>query len=138
MLIALLIAVGIDLVVIVALVVGIVVRKRWVNNQPGEFFGAIRIVSGDVGGLSTKWSRGSGRWVRDVLVWTKGPLLLRNEIFPVDNAGGPIALLSDPPKRIGPEPRSLQFVTGAGVFEIATSRDHVRKAVGPFTLERTS
>src|SRR6266498_3800252 len=76
MLIALLVLLGVDLIVVVALLVFVLGRRRWLKRQPGEFSGAIRVVHGEVGGLGSKWKRGSGRWVRDVLVWTKAPLLL--------------------------------------------------------------
>jgi hypothetical protein len=83
-LIALLIALGVDLIVVVALAVLVLGRRRWLKRQPGEFAGAIRVSSGDIDGLGPKWRRGSGRWVRDVLVWSKAPLMLRNELVPVD------------------------------------------------------
>jgi hypothetical protein len=47
------------------------IYRRWLKRQPGEFAGAIRVSGGDVDGLSPKWKRGSGRWVRDVLAWSK-------------------------------------------------------------------
>ena len=50
--------------------------------------GAIRVADGEIDGLRPKWSRGYGRWVRDVVVWTKPPLLLRNEILATDARGG--------------------------------------------------
>ena len=84
MLIALLIALGVDLIVVVAFATFVFGRRRWLKRQPGEFAGAIRVSSGDVHGLSPKWRRGSGRWVRDVLVWTKAPLMIRNEVLPAD------------------------------------------------------
>jgi hypothetical protein len=31
-----------------------------------------------------------GRWVRDVLVWTKAPLMLRQDLVPVDRLAGNI------------------------------------------------
>ena len=71
MLIALLAILGVDLIVIVALAAFVLGRRRWHKRQPGEFAGAIRVSGGDVDGLSPKWKRGSGRWVRDVLVWSK-------------------------------------------------------------------
>jgi hypothetical protein len=52
-------------VVFAAFVVG---RRRWLKRQPGEFAGVIRVPSGDIDGLSPKWKRGSGRWVRDALL----------------------------------------------------------------------
>jgi len=68
-LIALLVVLGVDLVVVFGLVVLVVWHNRWLRKQPGEFTGAIRVSSGQVSGLRSKWMRGSGRWVRDVLVW---------------------------------------------------------------------
>jgi hypothetical protein len=65
---------GVDLVVIVVLV-GVLARRRWVSDQPGAFGGAIRITGGGVPGLGTRWMRGYGRWVREILVWTKAPFL---------------------------------------------------------------
>ena len=59
-------------------------RKRWISHQRGAVKGAIRIVDGDVHGLSMRWQRGYGRWVRDVLVWTKAPFLFRNELVVAD------------------------------------------------------
>jgi hypothetical protein len=41
-------------------------------------------VDGEVAGLGPNWQRGYDRWVRDVLVWTKAPLLVRNELVAVD------------------------------------------------------
>jgi hypothetical protein len=69
MLIALLAILGVDLIVVVAFAAFVLGRRRWLKRQPGEFAGAIRVSGGDVDGLSPKWKRGSGRWVRDVLVW---------------------------------------------------------------------
>jgi hypothetical protein len=80
MLIALLALLGVDLAALLALAAFVVTRKRWVKRQPRAFRGAIRVTGGEVDGLSPKWRRGYGRWVRDVLVWTKGPFLFRNEL----------------------------------------------------------
>jgi hypothetical protein len=52
---------------------------------------AIRITEGDVPGLGEKWKHGYGRWVPDILVWTKSPFLFRNQLAladaPVGRAG---------------------------------------------------
>ena len=74
MVIARLAVVGVDVIVIVAFLAVVLSRRRWVSRQPGVFKGAIRVVDGEVEGLGLKWKRGSGRWVREVLVWTKAPL----------------------------------------------------------------
>jgi hypothetical protein len=82
MLIALLAVLGVDLAVIAVLLAFVASRKRWVKRQTGAFRGVIRVSSGEIDGLRAKWGRGYGRWVRDVLVWTKGPFLLRNPAEP--------------------------------------------------------
>ena len=84
MLIALLAVLGVDLIVLVAFAAVVIGRKRWVKRQAGAFRGVIRVAGGEVDGLRPKWSRGYGRWVRDVLVWTKAPFLFRNELVPTD------------------------------------------------------
>jgi hypothetical protein len=88
MLIALLALLGVDLIVIVAFVGVVLSRRRWVSRQPRAFKGAIRVVDGEVPGLGPKWRRVYGRWVRDVLVWTKAPLLFANELVAVDGLAG--------------------------------------------------
>ena len=72
MLIALLAILGVDLIVIVILAAIVLGRRRWLKEQTGEFFGAVRVTGGDVHGLKSTWKRGSGRWVRAVLVWSTG------------------------------------------------------------------
>src|SRR3954463_8065816 len=84
MLIALLALLGVNLIAIVVLLCVVLARKRWVMRQPESFRGVIRVSKGDVDGLRTKWGRGDGRWVRDVLVWTKAPFFFRNELVAVD------------------------------------------------------
>ena len=59
MIIARLVVLGVDLIVVVALLVLVLARKRWVSHQPGSFKGAIRVVDGEVAGLRAKWKRGS-------------------------------------------------------------------------------
>jgi hypothetical protein len=46
MLIALLVALGVDLIVVVGFAALVLGRKRWLKRQPGEFPGAIRVSSG--------------------------------------------------------------------------------------------
>ena len=80
MLIALLSILGVDLIVIVAFAAFVFGRRRWLKRQPGEFAGAIRVSGGHIDGLSLKGKRGSGRCVRDVMVWSKAAadVLLRS------------------------------------------------------------
>jgi hypothetical protein len=82
MLIALLAILGVDLIVIVIFAAFVLGRRRWLKQQTGEFFGAVRVSRGDVHGLKSAWKQGSGRWVRDVLVWSEGPLLYRDYLVP--------------------------------------------------------
>src|SRR5664279_5702036 len=66
MLIALLALLGVNLIVIVVLLTGVLSRKRWITRQPAAFRGAVRIVDGEVPGLGVKWKRGYGRWVKEI------------------------------------------------------------------------
>jgi hypothetical protein len=74
MLIALLAVLGVDLVVLVAFA------------------------------LRAKWGRGYGRWVRDFLVWTKGPFLFRNELVAADDLQEQRRALPGEVKRLGDDP----------------------------------
>ena len=137
MLIALLIVLGVDLIVVAAFAAFVFGRKRWLKRQPGEFAGAIRVSSGDVDGLSPKWKRGSGRWVRDVLVWTRAPLLVRNELIPVDRLCGEHPAHADGLKRLGDKPVVIEFATGSAKIEIAGSAEHHALVTGPMTTSPT-
>ncbi|WP_104092469.1 DUF2550 family protein [Arthrobacter sp. GMC3] len=132
MLIALLVVLGVDLIVVVALVALIFTRRRWLKGQPGEFSGAIRVVKGEIHGLPTKWKRGSGRWVRDVLVWSKGPLLFRNEMLAVDRASDQRPLTASEVKRLGDHPVAVRFESGQAAFELAVPAEQVPLALGTF------
>ena len=133
MLIALLIVLGVDLIVVVAFAAFVFGRRRWLKRQPGEFAGAIRVSSGDVDGLSPKWKRGSGRWVRDVLVWTKAPLMVRNELVPVDRPCGEHPGHADGLKRLGDKPVVIEFASGSAKIEVAVRAEHHALVTGPMT-----
>lgn len=125
MLIALLALLGVDLGVLLAVAAVTITRRQWVKRQPGAFRGRIRVTDGTVDGLKPKWSAGYGRWVRDVLVWTKGPLLFRNELLAVDGVdpAGP----ADPHevKRLGDKPLVGRLRVGGATVEIAADgKDH--------------
>ena len=137
MLIALLIALGVDLVVVVAFAVFVFTRRRWLKRQPGEFAGAIRVSSGDVDGLSRKWKRGSGRWVRDVFVWTKAPLMVRNELVPVDRLCGEDPAHAGGLKRLGDKPVVVEFASGGAKIEVAGRAEHHALVTGPMTASPT-
>src|SRR3954449_8982880 len=112
MLIALLAVLGVDLAVIVVLLAFVLSRKRWVKRQPGSFRGVIRVSSGEVDGLRSKWGRGYGRWVRDVLVWTKAPFFFRNELVAADGLDQQRAPADDEIKRLGDDPIVMQVRVG--------------------------
>jgi Protein of unknown function (DUF2550) len=138
MVIALLAVLGVDLVVIVAFLAVVLSRRRWVSHQPNAFKGAIRVVDGEVPGLGPKWQRGYGRWVRDVLVWTKAPLLFRNELVAVDGVAG-AARAAEPGevKRVGGDPVILPLAAESGArVEVAAAGDDRGRALGPLAASQ--
>ena len=132
MLIALLALLGVNLIVIVAFVAFVFTRKRWVKRQPGAFPGAIRVAGGTVEGLKPKWRRGYGRWVRDVLVWTKGPFLFRNEVVAADGLDEERPAHKDEVKRLGDHPTVIRIRTGAATVEIAAHGDDHEQLIGAY------
>jgi hypothetical protein len=132
MLIAFLALLGVDLIVIVVFVAVVLTRRRWVNHQPGAFSGAIKVSSGEIDGLSPKWRRGYGRWVRDVLIWTKGPVLFRNEVVAVDGLDNQRPARSGEVKRLGDQPTVIRVRTGEAVAEIAAHGDDRDRLLGPY------
>jgi hypothetical protein len=131
MLIALLAVLGVDLIVIVVLLAFVIARKRWVMRQPGAFRGAIRLASGEIDGLGPKWKRGYGRWVRDVLVWTKAPFLFRNEILATDGMDEERPASPDEVKRLGDHPVVVRVRIGSATAEVAARDDHRELVPGP-------
>ena len=134
MLIALLAVLGVDLLVVVVLLAVVLTRRRWVSHQPGAFKGAIRVIEGDVPGLRAKWKRGYGRWVRDILVWTKAPFLFRNELVLADALAGEVrAAKPGEARRLGKHPAVVPLaVDGGARIEVAASADGQEQAPGPF------
>jgi hypothetical protein len=132
MLIALLAVLGVDLIVILGLLALVISRKRWVRHQPAVFRGAIRVANGEVEGLGAKWKRGYGRWVGEVLVWTKAPFLFRNELVPVDGLTGERPAGADELKRLGDAPIVIELATGAAMVEIAARGEQRELLRGPY------
>jgi len=132
MLIALLVVLGVDLIVVVVLLASVLSRKRWVMRQPGAFRGAIRAASGEIDGLRPNWVRGYRRWVRDVLVWTKAPLLFRNEILVTDRLDAQRPARPDEVKRLGDHPVVVRVGVGSATAEVAARDDDVELALGPY------
>jgi hypothetical protein len=132
MLIALLAVLGVDLIVLVAFAAVVLSRKRWVMRQPGAFRGVIRVASGEVDGLRPKWSRGYGRWVRDVLVWTKAPFLFRNELVAVDDLRERRPALPGEVKRLGNDPAVIRVGAGSAAIEVAAHGHDAERLLGPY------
>lgn len=123
MLIALLAVLGVDLIVIVAIAAFVLGRHRWVKRQDGAFRGAIRVESGQLDGLNEKWKRGHGHWVRDVLVWTNGPLLLSNHIVAADVLDEARAASPEQVKSLGDDPVVATLRIGAATAEVAARHE---------------
>jgi len=132
MVMALLIMLGVDLIVILIFAGFVLGRRRWLKRQPGAFVGAIRVSSGDIDGLKPKWKRGSGRWVRDVFVWSKAPLMIVNELIPVDALVGERKAKAGEVKRLGDDPVVLELATNAAKIEIAVKAECRALAAGPW------
>jgi hypothetical protein len=130
--IALLAVLGVDLIVIVVVLGVMLTRRRWVSHQPGAFKGAIRTVDGEVSGLGPKWKRGYGRWIRDVLVWTKEPSLFRNELVAVDGLSGAArAARPGEIKRLGKNPVIVPLAADGGVrVEVAAPVEDRGRVLG--------
>jgi hypothetical protein len=132
MLIALLALLGVDLIVIVAFLGVVLMRERWVKRQPGAFAGSVRVTSGEIGGFRPKWSRGYGRWVRDVLVWTKAPFLFRNELLAVDGLDAERPAGQGEVKRLGDEPVVIRIQAGGATVEVAAHGADRALLLGPY------
>ena len=137
MLAALLAVLGVDLIVVVLLLATMQGRKRWVKRQPGAFRGQIRVADGELDGVGPKWRRGYGRWVREVLVWTKGPLLFRNEVLAFDRLEGERSEPSDQIKHLGDGPVVIGVRAGGALVEIAAADEDRASLLGPY-LDRSS
>ena len=133
MLIAFLIALGVNLAVIIFLTSLVIGRRRWLKRQPGTFTGAIRASKGDVEGLSSEWKRGTGRWVRDVLVWSQAPFMYQNDLLPIDGISGRRVAAEGEIKRIGGAPTVMALASGDATIEVATPGQTESLAAGPFS-----
>lgn len=131
MVIALLALLGVNLIVLVVLLVAVVGRKRWVSRQPDVFQGRARSVSGKVDGLRPKWRRGYGRWVRDILVWTKGPFYFWNVILPLDRSEGDRPAEPDELRRLGEDPLVMRLRSGEATVEVAARGKDRGLLLGP-------
>jgi hypothetical protein len=133
MLIALLAVLGVDIIVVVAFAGLVLGRRRWLKRQPGEFSGAIRLASGDLDGLAPSWKRGSGRWVRDVLVWSKAPFMFRTELIPVDRVSGERQAKPGEGKRLGDKPVVIEFASDGATVEVVSRAEDRALVTRPTT-----
>ena len=120
------------LIVIVVLLGIMLSRRRWVSHQPGAFKERSRSWTGEVPGLATKWQRSYGRWVNEVLVWTKAPMLFRNELVAVDGLAGE-ARAAEPGevKRVGSDPVIVPLAADGGArVKVAAAGDDRGRALG--------
>jgi hypothetical protein len=132
MIIALLVLLGINLVVVVALLGLVLGRRRWVTRQPDVFRGVARGVSGEVHGFRPRWRRGYGRWVRGVLVWTKGPFFFWNEIVPVDTMAEERPAEPGEVSRLGDEAVVVRLTSDGATVEVAVRGEDRTLLVGPY------
>jgi hypothetical protein len=124
MLIALLLFLGVSLAVVVALLLTILARRRWVGRQPGAFKGAVRVAEGHFDGLGSKWRKGYGRSGDGVLVWTKGPFLFQKVSVPTERMAEIRAAKAGEVKRLGNAPIVAELTTeGASVWLAAHGED---------------
>jgi hypothetical protein len=107
-------------------------RRRWLNDQSGAFLAAIRVTHGEVDGISSKWKRGTGRWVRDVLVWSKAPFMFRTQLIPIDSVSGERQAAEGELKRLGDRPAVVACVAGDSTIELAANAEHRALLGGPF------
>lgn len=132
MLIALLAVLCVDLIVIVALLAFVLARRRWVKRRPHSFRGALRVSSREIDGLRPKWTRGYGRWVSDVLVWTKAPFLFRNAFVAAIGLDEQRPSGPDEVKRLSDHPVVIQLEVGGATVEVAAPDDEGRTLLGPY------
>ena len=72
-------------------------------------------------GLKPRWTSGYGRWVGNVLVWTKGPLLFRTQVVQIDRLFG--ERRPDELKWLGDAPVAVEFECGAVRVEVAAKAE---------------
>jgi Protein of unknown function (DUF2550) len=132
MIIALLALLGVNVVVLVVLMGMVIARRRWVSQRSGAFRGAVRVATGAIDGLGDKWNRGYGRWVRDILVWTRGPLLLRNELVVTDDFAKARSAAHGEVKGLRSAASVLSFLADGAVVEVAVGMEDIDLAAGPY------
>lgn len=138
MIIALLALLGVDLVVILALLGAMLYRRRTVKGRRGAFKGKLRVAEGELEGFSSDWKTGYGHWVRDVLVWNPAPFFFRTQLVPIDGTDtSGIQTATGRIKGVGKRPVVVPLLgENRRRFELATADDDHDLALAPFV--RTS
>ena len=88
--------------------------------------------SGHVDGLSPKWKRGSGRWIHDVLVWSKAPFLFRDQPVAIDRRLDEQSVHAGEVKKLGDDPVVIEFASGDARIDVAAKAEHRSLVTGPF------
>lgn len=124
----------IDLAALVALTASYMRRRQYVTGRRGAFKGKLRVVEGEVPGLSSSWKAGYGRWVRDVLVWDTAPFLWRTRLIPVDGTDvSGIHGANGSVSRLGRHPMVTPLLSDHhSRLELATSEEDRDVVLGPF------
>jgi hypothetical protein len=131
---ALVILLLVDLAVVVVLTAAYIRRRRCVTGRRGAFKGKLRVVEGEIPGLSSNWSAGYAHWVRDVLVWDTAPFLWRTKAIPVDGTDvSGIHGANGSVSRLGRRPIVTPLLSDhRSRLELATSEEDRDVVLGPF------
>jgi hypothetical protein len=106
-------------------------------DEPSPAWPAGRRCLRQVPGAETRWRRGCGRWVREILIWTKAPLLFRNELVVADAAAGAARAAKPGEVRgVGKHAAMVALAGGGARIEVAASADGRERAAGPFAVGR--
>jgi hypothetical protein len=124
----------VDLAAMLVLTAAYMRRRGCVTGRRGAFKGKLRVVEGEVAGLSSRWNTGYGHWVRDVLVWDMAPFLWRTKMIPVDGTDvSGIHGANGSVSRLGRHPIVTPLLSDhRSRLELATSEEDRDLVLGPF------
>jgi hypothetical protein len=129
---AVLILLGVNLAVILLVVFTLLRRRRSITGRRDAFKGKLRVVEGEVEGVSAKWIPGYGHWVHDVLVWNKAPWLLQTALIPVDGTDAS-GIRAGTVSNLGKRPIVAPLLSDRhSRLELATAEEDRDAALGPF------
>lgn len=131
MLIALLAVLGVDLIVVVLLLAGVVARSRWVRHQSGAFRGIVRIVDGQVPHLSGKADAATGDGSGTSSSGPRHRSTSAKALAPIDT----VMSISKPTRkvrRLGDNPRVVTLTTRTGYLDITVRAEDVVLVAGEF------